>query len=82
MYKVVVNSAHFMKSFPLKALSVSIQYFVGMLQACRILKVHMNEFGAEFFIPRQSWRDIVLRVVRPFRPSTLFVCPEPYLSTY
>ena len=48
-----------------------------------------------FIIPRQSRRDIVLASsVGPFRssvlllvrpsihPSTLFVCPEPYLSTY
>ena len=40
-----------------------------------------------FVIPRQSWRDIVfassLRAsVRPFRPSSLFVGPEPYISTY
>ena len=44
-----------------------------------------------FFIPRRSRRDIVFASsvrpsVRPsipsVRPSTLFVCPEPYLSTY
>ena len=40
-----------------------------------------------FIIPRQSRRDIVLASsvppsVHSFRPSTLFVCPKPYLSTY
>ena len=40
-----------------------------------------------FVIPRQSPRDIGLALsVRPTIPSillsTLFVCPEPYLSTY
>ena len=31
----------------------------------------------------QSRRDIVLASsFHPFRPSELFVCPEPYLSTY
>ena len=39
------------------------------------------------FIPRQSRRDIVLASsLRPsipsVLPSALFVCPEPYLSTY
>ena len=34
------------------------------------------------FIPRRSRRDIVLASsVHSGRPSTLFVCPEPYLST-
>ena len=46
---------------------------------------------SDFIISRQSRRDIVLASsvrasVRPFcpsvSPSTLFVCPEPYLSTY
>ena len=42
-----------------------------------------NQVG-QIIIPRRSRRDIVLASsVRPsVRPSTLFVCPEPYLSTY
>ena len=36
-----------------------------------------------FVIPQQIRRDVVLASsVRPFRPSTLFVRPKPYLSTY
>ena len=47
----------------------------------------MQQFLLGVIIPRRSRRDIVLASsVRPsvhsIRPSALFVCPEPYLSTY
>ena len=41
IYKVVVNSAHFVKSTPLTALSVSFQYFVSMLHNIE----HVHEVG-------------------------------------
>ena len=46
----------------------------------------INKVNFKDFYPPTKSRDIVLALsmrtsVRPFHPSALFVCPEPYLST-
>ena len=61
-----------------------IQYFFEII-TCDSPIYTMDD--SDFIIPRRSRRDIVLASsVRPsipsVRSSALFVCPEPYLSTY
>ena len=42
--------------------------------------IDLHQSPSFIIIPRRSRRDIVL--ASSVHPSTLFVCPEPYLSTY
>ena len=58
--------------------SQSINSFIFKL-GIKIVLTHIDDVHL-FFIPRRSRRDIVLAA--SVRPSTLFVCPEPYLNTY
>ena len=47
------------------------------------LFLSLSPFFLFFFIPWRSRRDIVLAAsVHSVRPSTLFVCLEPYLNTH
>ena len=49
MYKMMVSSAHVVKSSPLRTFCVSFQYFV-IINVTNILQICMKQFGAKMFL--------------------------------
>ena len=52
MYKMMVNIAQFVKSSPLRALSVSLQYFVSMLKIQHFEDVHEVDWCRYFYLDK------------------------------